>query len=161
MAIDVQIQRATRSAAIPDDEQFQLWVELVVADERIELGENNLTLAIRVVDEEEGLHFNRKYRGENHATNILSFPAELPEGLPPVVAQSHLGDLLVCAPLVVREAIEQGKPEINHWAHLTIHGVLHLLGFDHKQDESAALMEKLETELLAGLEIPDPYQVGI
>jgi len=161
LAIDLQIQRATRSAAIPDDEQFRLWVELVVADERIELGKNDLSLAIRIVDEEEGRAFNREFRGKGYATNVLSFPAELPEGLPSVIRQSQLGDLLLCAPVVAREAVEQGKSEINHWAHLTIHGVLHLLGYDHEGDQAAAIMEALETEFLARLEIPDPYQASI
>ena len=82
---------------------------------------------------------------------------DLPEGLPPEIGQSHLGDLLICAPVVAREAAEQGKPEINHWAHLTIHGVLHLLGYDHEQSADANAMEALETEILAKLDIPDPY----
>ena len=151
MNVDLEVQRATASATTPDDEHFQLWAETALA--------NACTLAIRIVDEEEGRRFNREYRGKDYATNVLSFPAELPAGLPSGIRQSQLGDLLICAPVVVREAIEQGKPEADHWAHLTIHGILHLTGYDHEQSADALVMETLETEILAKLGIPDPYQI--
>ena len=147
--VDLEVQRATTSATTPDDEHFQLWAETTLA--------NECTLAIRIVDEEEGRRFNREYRGKDYATNVLSFPSELPEGLPSGIKQSQLGDLLICAPVVAREAKQQGKPEVEHWAHLTIHGVLHLMGYDHERSADALVMETLETEILAKLDIPDPY----
>ncbi len=161
MIADFAVQRATTSATTPDDEQFRLWAELAVAREAVEQGKHGYTLAIRIVDEEEGRRFNREYRGKDYATNVLSFPRDLPEGLPSEIKQSQLGDLLICAPVVAREALEQGKPEIDHWGHLTIHGILHLLGHDHEQGADAVVMEALETDILAKLDIPDPWQAGI
>jgi len=161
MSIDLEVQRATTSSTAPDDEQFRLWAKLLVAREEFELGGLEHKLVIRIVDEKEGRRLNRKYRGKDYASNVLSFPVELPEGLPPAIKQAPLGDLLICAPVVAREAIEQGKSEINHWAHLTIHGVLHLLGYEHEQGVDAAVMEALEMDILATLDIPDPYQTHI
>ncbi len=152
MQADVEIQRATLVAETPGDGLFQVWIEAVPAAPRV-----RYTLGIRVVDEEEAQRFNRGYRGRDYATNVLSFPAELPEGLPGDIRQGVLGDLLICAPVVVREAQEQNRPVTDHWAHLTIHGILHLLGYDHEQPEDAVVMESLETEILAGLGIRDPY----
>jgi probable rRNA maturation factor len=110
-------------------------------------------LAIRIVDADEGRALNRDYRGKDYATNVLSFPAELPPG----VQLPLLGDLAICAPVVQREALEQGKREKDHWAHLTVHGVLHLLGYDHLADDEAETMEALERRILAGLSIANPY----
>ncbi len=110
-------------------------------------------LAIRIVDTAEGLVLNRDYRGRDYATNVLSFPAEPPPG----VQWPLIGDLAICAPVVAREAAEQGKPVRQHWAHLTVHGVLHLLGYDHIVDADAEIMETLERRVLASLGIPDPY----
>jgi probable rRNA maturation factor len=152
MQAEVAIQRATRTAEIPGDDQFQKWIEAVPA-----ASELRYSLDIRIVDDEEARRFNREYRGRDYATNVLSFPAELPEGLPDEIRQTQLGDLLICAPVVVREAREQNRPAADHWAHLTIHGLLHLLGYDHEQPGDAAVMESLETEILAGLGVPDPY----
>jgi probable rRNA maturation factor len=153
MSLDLQVQRATKSVATPEDEQFQHWAELALAGT-----ENTYTLAIRIVDEEEGQRFNHDYRGKDYPSNVLSFPAELHEGLPAEIQHSQLGDLLICAPVVAREAVEQGKKEIDHWAHLTVHGVLHLLGYDHEDETEAHRMEALETEILAKAGISDPYQ---
>ena len=114
-------------------------------------------LAIRFVDAEEGRVLNRDYRGKDYATNVLSFPAELPEGLPKGVKLPLLGDLVLCAPVVAREAQEQRKPLGAHYAHLTVHGCLHLLGWDHEDAQEAEAMEQLEREILAGLGLPDPY----
>ena len=152
MQAEVAIQRATRTAEIPGDDQFQKWIEAVPA-----ASELRYSLDIRIVDDDEARRFNREYRGRDYATNVLSFPAELPEGLPDEIRQTQLGDLLICAPVVVREAREQNRPAADHWAHLTIHGLLHLLGYDHEQPGDAAVMESLEIEILAGLGIPDPY----
>jgi probable rRNA maturation factor len=110
-------------------------------------------VAIRIVDADEGRALNLQYRGRDYATNVLSFPADLPPGL----NLPLIGDLVICAPVVAREAAEQGKKPADHWAHLTIHGTLHLLGYDHIEEAEAEAMEGLETRVLAGLGIADPY----
>src|SRR5690606_31282540 len=135
-------------AGLPSAVSFRRWVA-AAAHGRIKRAD----LAIRIVDEKEGLALNRHYRGKAYATNVLSFPAELPEG----VQLPLLGDLVICAPVVAREAAEQGKPLAAHYAHLTVHGVLHLLGLDHEDDREAEAMEQLEREILADLGLPDPY----
>ena len=152
MPVDFEVQRISRSAGIPDDEQFQRWAEAVLAGK----GEG-FSFGIRVVDEDEAQSFNRQYRQKDYPTNVLSFPAELPEGLPDDLRQSQLGDILICAPVVTREALEQNRSEADHWAHLLVHGVLHLLGYDHEKADEADEMESLETEILAKLGIGDPY----
>lgn len=152
MQAELEVQRATTLVSVPEDDQFQLWADTVLVGKP-----NQFTLSIRIVDEDEAQRFNREYRNKDYATNVLSFPVELPEGLPAEIRQSQMGDLLICAPVVAREASEQHRPETDHWAHLTIHGVLHLLGYDHEQADEAGIMESLETEILAGLGIPDPY----
>jgi probable rRNA maturation factor len=153
MQTELEVQRSSASDSIPDNQQFQLWVEAALAGKP-----EKLTLAIRVVDEQEARRFNQEYRNKDYATNVLSFPLELPKGLPEEIRQAQLGDLLICAPVVAREAKQQCRSEVDHWAHLTIHGVLHLLGYDHEQQAEAVLMETLETEILASLGISDPYQ---
>ena len=152
MPTELEVQRATKSASVPNDDQFQLWVDAALAGKSIQFA-----LSIRIVDEPEAQRFNRDYRNKDYATNVLSFPVELPEGLPEEIRQCQLGDLLICAAVVAREAKEQRRPEINHWAHLTIHGILHLLGYDHEKAGEAGVMESLETEILAKLSISDPY----
>ncbi len=152
MQAELEVQRATTLVSVPGDDQFQLWIDATLAGKS-----NPFTLTIRIVDEAEAQRFNRDYRDKDYATNVLSFPLELPEGLPEEITQSQLGDLLICAPVVEREASEQHRPETDHWAHLTIHGILHLLGYDHEQADEADVMESLETEILAGLGISDPY----
>jgi probable rRNA maturation factor len=110
-------------------------------------------LAIRIVGEREGCALNRHYRGKDKATNVLSFPAELPEG----VTLPLLGDIVLCAPVVAREAHAQGKTLSAHYAHLTVHGVLHLLGWDHENAREADAMEALERQVLDLLGYADPY----
>jgi len=152
MQAEFEIQRATKSTTTPGDDLFKLWIDAVPVEQA-----QIFSLTIRIVDEQEAQRFNREYRNRDYATNVLSFPAELPEGLPDEIRQSQLGDLLICAPVVMREALEQQKPEADHWAHLTIHGILHLLGHDHEQADEAAVMEALETRILAKLGVSDPY----
>lgn len=152
MQAELEIQRATTLTDTPEDEQFHHWINAVPTELQHEL-----QLSIRIVDEPEARRFNRDYRDRDYATNVLSFPADLPKGLPAEVRCSQLGDLLICAPVVVREARERRRPEADHWAHLTIHGVLHLLGYDHKQDADAVIMESMETGILKSLGVPDPY----
>lgn len=157
VSVDLQIQRAATAVAIPEDEKFLFWAGQVAAHAGMEHTRGEYTLTIRIVDEEEGRRFNQDYRRKDHATNVLSFPFEFPDGLPPEVRLTQLGDLLICAPVVEREAVEQGKEVDDHWAHLTIHGILHLIGYDHEQTTDAVVMETLETDILAGMGIPDPY----
>ncbi len=147
MAIDLDLQIATSFEPLPDEQQFALWVRTAVQ----EPGEAELT--IRLVDREESRRLNSRYRGKEAATNVLSFPAELPEG----VDLPLLGDIVICAPLVAEEAAAQGKSLEAHWAHLTLHGILHLLGYDHQQEAETQAMEALEVELLDSLGYRNPY----
>jgi probable rRNA maturation factor len=147
MMIELDIQRATTFEPVPDDRAFTRWVDAALGDR------SQAALAIRIVGREESRELNRRYRGKDAATNVLSFPADLP----PEVGLPLLGDIVICAPLVEAEAAAQQKPADAHWAHLTIHGVLHLLGYDHQAPEQAAEMEALEISLLAALGIADPY----
>ncbi|WP_297833252.1 rRNA maturation RNase YbeY [Thermomonas sp.] len=151
--LDVAVGYATPRAGVPAAVSFRKWVAAALAG-RI----READLAIRLVGAREGRALNRHYRGKDYATNVLSFPAELPEGLPKGVKLPLLGDLVLCAPVVAREAKEQGKPLAAHYAHLTVHGCLHLLGWDHEDPHEAEAMEQLEREILAGLGLPDPYR---
>ena len=151
--LDVAVGYAIPRAGIPAAVSFRKWVAAALAG-RI----READLAIRIVGTREGRALNRHFRGKDYATNVLSFPAELPEGLPEGVRLPLLGDLLICAPVVAREAREQRKPLAAHYAHLTVHGALHLLGWDHEDPREADCMEQLEREILAGLGLPDPYQ---
>lgn len=111
-------------------------------------------LSIQILDREPAQAFNRDYRGRDYATNVLSFPIDLPSG----VKTPLIGDLVICAPVMVDEAKAQGKPLKHHFAHLCIHGVLHLLGYDHIEDSDAEVMEALEIKALAKLGITNPYE---
>lgn len=153
--LDVAVSYATARAGVPAAASFRKWVSAALTG-RI----READLAIRVVGEDEGRSLNRHYRGKDYATNVLSFPAELPEGLPKGVKLPLLGDLVICAPVVAREALEQNKALSAHYAHLTVHGALHLLGWDHEDEREAEAMEQLEREVLAGLGIGDPYAEG-
>lgn len=148
LALDLQL--ASEAAGLPGESEFTRWVEAALAGRR----EGETLLTVRIVDEAEGRALNLQYRGKDYATNVLSFPFEAPPG----VDLPLLGDLVICAPVVRREAVEQGKPESQHWAHLTVHGVLHCLGYDHVEDAEAEAMEALETRILAALGLPDPYR---
>ena len=153
--LDVSVGYALPRAGLPAAVSFRRWVAAAL-DGRI----READLAIRIVDAKEGRALNRHYRGKDYATNVLSFPAEVAEGvkLPKGVKMPLLGDLVLCAPVIAREAREQGKPLNAHYAHLTVHGALHLLGWDHEDECDAECMEKLEREILAGLGIDDPYR---
>ncbi len=148
--IELDLQLATEASDLPAEAQLRRWVELAL---RQRTADSELT--IRLVDAEEGQELNRTYRHKDYATNVLSFPAEVPDGLLDIPL---LGDLVICVPVVEREAREQNKALEAHWAHLVIHGCLHLLGYDHIDDEEAEEMEGLERQLLAELGYPDPYR---
>ncbi|GAA6130816.1 rRNA maturation RNase YbeY [Halopseudomonas sabulinigri] len=147
MSIELDIQRASDAPDQPDDDSFLRWVGLALGSG------TDRELTIRLVDVDEGRDLNHTWRGKDYATNVLSFPADLP----PELDLPLLGDLVVCVPVVAREAQEQGKPLNAHWAHMVIHGCLHLLGYDHIDDAEADEMEALERDLLAQLGIADPY----
>ena len=148
MPISIDIQRADTSEKIPSDASINRWVESALDN-----NDDSVELSIRVVGEQESAALNLQYRGKSGATNVLSFPfsAVTPEPLP------MLGDLVVCAPIVTLEAHQQNKALEAHWAHMIVHGVLHLLGYDHGNDNDARVMEILETEILLGLNYPAPY----
>jgi probable rRNA maturation factor len=147
--VALEIQRAVaESGELPGDQDFRLWVETT-----LEQYPDPVELVIRLVGEAESRQLNLTYRGKDSPTNVLSFPFEAP----PQVESPLLGDLVICAPVVVREAQQQGKSTDAHWAHMVIHGLLHLLGYDHLNDEQAQLMESRERALLQQLRFPDPY----
>lgn len=136
---------------VPSDENFTLWVAAALDEAHKER-----LVSIRLVDEDESQELNHQYRGKDKATNVLSFPSELPD----FVDDPLLGDLAICASVVIREAREQGKAIAAHWAHMTIHGTLHLQGYDHINDADAEEMESLEIAILAELGYPNPYELS-
>jgi probable rRNA maturation factor len=147
---EIDVSYALARLGLPAASSFRRWVEAGLAGAKRRAA---ATVSIRLVDAAEGRELNRRYRHKDYATNVLSFPADLPPG----VKLPLLGDLVICAPVVAREAAEQGKAVRDHYAHLTIHGVLHLLGYDHETSAEAERMEALERRVLARLGIADPY----
>lgn len=145
----LDVQQALEAADLPAPEQLLHWVEAALEKEN-----HGVELVIRLVDEAESAELNEAYRGKTGPTNVLSFPFDMP---PEVEETRLLGDLVICAPVVRREAAEQGKTEPAHWAHLVVHGTLHLQGYDHQTEAGAAEMEGLERQILARLGYPDPY----
>jgi len=145
--LDFQI--VTTATDYPGEQQFQNWVDAVLTDPSIDS-----EIVIRLVDNAEIAELNFQYRQKTGPTNILSFPFEAPEG----IEMDLLGDLVISAPLIAEEAGQQGKVLLDHWAHITVHGVLHLLGYDHIEDDDAEQMEALEIKILSKLNIANPYQ---
>lgn len=149
MSVRISVQYAVeRSDTLPDVETFQRWAEAAVDTNE------SAELVIRLVDSEESAALNQTYRNKLGPTNVLSFPFEPP----PQIETTYLGDLVICVPLVAREAIEQGKQELGHWAHLVVHGILHLQGHDHQTPHEAQVMEMQERDILNRLGYPDPYR---
>lgn len=144
----IEIQTIFKSKGQPDQEQIQQWV-----DAALEGFNQNTEIVVRIVDEPESAALNEQYRLKPGPTNILSFPVEAPEG----IELDLLGDLVVCAPVLEKEALEQHKAITDHWAHIIVHGVLHLLGYDHVNDDEAELMEEKEIAILKQLNIKNPY----
>ena len=153
-------------ADLPGEAEFLRWAEAALAAADISTGagaaiaesaSKSITLDIRIVSEAESQALNRDYRGKDTPTNVLSFPAELPPELLAELDEVPLGDLAICAEVVAREALEQDKPLLSHWAHMTVHGVLHLLGHDHIDQADAARMEPLEIAILTKLGWDNPY----
>ena len=148
---DIEIQRIFESEGQPGQPHIQLWVDAALIDV-----EQDAEIVVRIVDELESAELNQQYRHKPGPTNILSFPVEVPEG----IELNLLGDLVICAPVLEKEALEQGKLLADHWAHIIIHGVLHLLGYDHIHDDDAELMESKEIAILQQLNINNPYTEG-
>lgn len=149
MSLKIDLQLALNDEKIPDKARFQVWAD--AAADACRCTDKELT--IRVTDTEEGAEMNDRYRHKSGPTNVLSFPFEDPPG----VKTSILGDLAICAPVVQREAVEQHKSSDAHWAHMLVHGVLHLCGYDHIDQSGADEMESLETGIITELGFPPPY----
>ncbi|MDY4594566.1 MAG: rRNA maturation RNase YbeY [[Pasteurella] aerogenes] len=147
--IDLQIA-SENIENLPSEEQIQQWANAAVRAQTMEP-----EITVRIVDEAESHQLNLTYRGKDKPTNVLSFPFECPDE----VELTLLGDLVICRQVVEQEAREQGKPLMAHWAHMVVHGCLHLLGYDHIEDAEAEEMESLETEIMLGLGFEDPYLV--
>lgn len=150
MNLLVEVQRAS-SAPVPSDKDIRHWI-LSALHGQTTLHE--VEISVRLVDREEMSQLNETYRGKKGPTNVLSFPADLP----PELALPLLGDIVICAPVVVAEAAEQGKSASAHWAHMTVHGTLHLLGYDHVEEEDAVSMEALESTILSQMDYDCPYE---
>lgn len=150
--LDIQIA-TTQPELCPTEDELEKWCNLALQKDVPEGAE----VTLRFVDEVESQQLNNAYRGINQPTNVLSFPFENPIDLPPEAKLNLLGDLVICLPKVLQEALEQQKPVLNHWAHLVIHGMLHLQGYDHETEQEAEAMESLEIALLAKLKINNPY----
>lgn len=145
MSYDTQIviQRASRIAGIPSDANFRKWIRAALP--------KPAELTLRIVNAAEGRNLNSAFRGKDYATNVLTFVYHEPK------AKTLMGDVVLCAPIVAREAKEQGKALVAHYAHLCVHGVLHLAGMDHETEREAKAMETLEVKVVTGLGFGDPY----
>lgn len=151
MTIELELQIASDAQTLPHPSQFREWVAAALEDR---IDETEMT--IRIVDEEEMTELNQQYRKKNGPTNVLSFPADDDSEF----GLSSLGDIVICAPIVAKQADQQNKALIAYWAHMVIHGTLHLLNYDHQTEEEAQEMESLETNILVSLGYPPPYAKG-
>lgn len=149
MTLRVDVQVAGTRSGLPGVAKIRHWARSALAGRR-----RDAEVSIRIVDAAESQVLNRQYRGQDKPTNVLAFPAELP----PELGLPLLGDLVICREVVEAEAAAQAKPPDAHWAHMVVHGTLHLVGYDHESAAEAEAMEALETEILAELGWPDPYQ---
>ncbi|AVP85628.1 rRNA maturation RNase YbeY [Aeromonas hydrophila] len=149
MSVTLDLQLASASTdGLPSEAQLQSWLDGTIIGFQQEA-----EVTVRIVDEAESNELNLTYRGKDKPTNVLSFPFEAPPGL----ELPLLGDLVICRQVVEREAAEQGKPLMAHWAHMVVHGSLHLLGYDHIEDDEAEEMEALERDIMQELGFADPY----
>jgi len=154
MNLDLDLQIACAATESPSEEVIGRWIREALA----EAGPPTAAVVVRIVDEAESRELNHAYRHKDRPTNVLSFPFEAPPGIPAQEFDGYLGDLVICAPVVIREARAQNKAPEAHWAHMVVHGVLHLLGYDHQNGAEAADMESRERDTLARLGYPDPYE---
>jgi len=147
----IDIQNACNAEILPSNELFQLWAESALTA----ASNSNFELTIRLVNEDESQQLNKQYRHKDKPTNVLSFPFEVPEG----IELNLLGDLVICSQVVEQEATTQNKKLFDHWAHMVVHGCLHLLGYDHINDNDADEMEAFEVKILSQLTITNPYDI--
>ncbi|CAK1691764.1 rRNA maturation RNase YbeY [Vibrio crassostreae] len=149
MSIELDLQIAVENEqGLPTEQDIQLWLNKTIPQ-----FQENAELTVRIVDTQESHQLNHEYRGKDKPTNVLSFPFEAPPG----IELDLLGDLIICRQVVEKEAEEQSKPLLAHWAHMVVHGSLHLLGYDHIEDDEAEEMESLETEIMQTMGFEDPY----
>ena len=146
--INIEVQNAASTEELPSEETFQKWASAIEDDSN-----QHKDVSMRIVDEAEMGELNNQYRKKTGVTNVLSFPADLPEG----IDIAFLGDIIICAPVVAKEAADQGKSLESHWAHMTVHGILHLQGYDHIDEAEAEQMERLETKIMKELGFENPY----
>lgn len=143
------LQIVAKNVYVPEEAAFLRWLDSLAQWCTVEPE----MLTVRVVDTDEGQQLNQQYRGKDTPTNVLSFPSQLPEFVEP----DYLGDLVICAAVVNREALEQNKAVDAHWAHMLVHGVLHLLGYDHMEEAQAEEMEALESKIVIAMGYTTPY----
>lgn len=155
MIVQVDVQIACADEGLPESDEIESWAQRAIAAAAGNV-DDELEVAIRIVDSAESRALNLDFRQQDRPTNVLSFPAGDFEGLPAEVPKA-LGDIVICAPIVTAEATAQGKEIGGHWAHMVVHGTLHLLGFDHMNDDEALEMERLETQILTTHGVADPY----
>jgi probable rRNA maturation factor len=149
MRLQLSIQKETRARGVPRAASFDHWARAALTGS----GPGTAAVTVRLVEGRESAALNRRYRKKAGPTNVLSFTYELPRG-----SRGLLGDLVICAPLVAREAAAQGKARRAHWAHMIVHGIMHLRGFDHIDPREAGAMEAAESRILKHLGFPDPYR---
>ncbi|MBM3117577.1 rRNA maturation RNase YbeY [Jeongeupia naejangsanensis] len=149
--LKLALQVATDAAGLPGKAQLKTWM-----DAALRPGVKTAEITVRIVDAEEGQQLNRDYRGKDYATNVLTFTFD--DDMPAVEGLPLFGDLVLCAPVVEREAQEQGKTLLAHYCHMIVHGTLHLQGYDHIEDDEADEMEALETQIVTTLGYDDPYR---
>ncbi|GHD66509.1 rRNA maturation RNase YbeY [Jeongeupia chitinilytica] len=149
--LKLALQVATDATGLPGKAQLKTWIEAALRP-----GVKTAEVTVRVVDTDEGQQLNRDYRGKDYATNVLTFTFD--DDMPVIEGMPLLGDLVLCAPVVEREAQEQGKPLEAHYCHLIVHGALHLQGYDHIDETEADEMEALETQIVTTLGYDDPYR---
>jgi len=162
LSVVVDLQNTNNIETLPSEAEITGWCEAAIQHaSQSRAFKNTLSVLIRVVSDEESADLNQTYRQKKGSTNVLSFPNEVPDfmhGISELAEQnSHLGDLVICSSLVKEESIAQGKTMQAHWAHLIVHGVLHLQGFDHINDAEAVQMESLEIKIMEQLGFENPY----
>ena len=146
--VTVELQNAAPQFSVPTEAQFQSWAQAIETAEN-----NNQMVALRIVDEKEMTKLNTQYRKKTGPTNVLSFPSELHDD----IDIPFMGDVVICAPVVIKEAKQQGKTEQSHWAHMTVHGILHLQGYDHMNEADAQQMESIEIQIMRKFGFENPY----
>jgi len=156
MEIILDLQNAIDSQQVPEKKSIENWISSTLTKIDKQFVQPEIT--IRIVSPEESQALNLQYRGKNKPTNVLSFPFEAPEMIPVEEIGELLGDLVICESILLQEAKQQNKSLESHWAHMVVHGVLHLLGFDHVDNKDAEKMEALEVKVLSDLGFKDPYQ---